>query len=373
MKSFLALGLCLALAQPVLPATSFRQALPGYRYRFPRDHASHPAFQTEWWYYTGHLESPKGAQRRRFGYQLTFFRHALTPEVSGRQSKWATRDIIFAHLALTDETQARFYSTDRIARAGLGLAGANTVVPHVWIYQWTLRFTGKTGASQSLRASGSDGGVEFALDLRQRAVKPPIIHGENGVSQKSAGVGRASHYYSFTRLATDGTVRIGGERFRVTGQSWFDHEFGSNQLGKNQVGWDWFSLQLADGRELMLYRLRLRGGGTEPLSSGTVVEKNGQARHLKREEFRLEPLTSWRSPRSGGVYPARWRVTLPREGLVLETTPTVADQELETRRSLSIAYWEGSISVTGTQRGRPVSGAGYLEMVGYARGLEGAF
>ncbi|MDQ3812635.1 MAG: carotenoid 1,2-hydratase [Armatimonadota bacterium] len=368
MKPFLLASLCLALACPARPATSFRQALPGYRYQFPRDHASHPAFQLEWWYYTGHLES---AQGRRFGYQITFFRSALRPELRGRRSWWATRDIIFAHLAITDENKGRFYNTDRAARAALRLAGAEAAVPHVWIGNWALRFTGKTGDIQMMRASGREGEVEFALDLTQRALKPPIIHGQAGVSQKSAGQGRATHYYSFTRLATSGTLRLGNERLAVTGQSWFDHEFGSNQLGQNQVGWDWFCIQLADGRELMLYRLRLRDGSTEPLSSGTLIERNAQTRHLKLAEFRVEPLTTWRSPKTGAVYPARWRITLPRESLTLETTPTVADQELVTRRPLNVAYWEGSIRVTGTQQGRPLSGVGYLEMVGYTQALSG--
>jgi predicted secreted hydrolase len=249
-------------------AAAYRLALPGYKYAFPRDHASHPAFSTEWWYYTGHLRTRDG---RRFGYELTFFRQALAPQIPKRASQWATRDIIFAHFAITDEAKRKFYFTDRIARSAAGIAGAGTKTPRIWLGDWDLRFS---GGEQTMRALGaSDDSTRFGLELTQTPQKAPIIHGENGVSQKAKGRGRASHYYSFTRLSTRGTLRIGNERFQVSGQSWFDHEFGSNQLAAGQVGWDWFSLQLEDGRELMLYRMRLRGGGTDPYSSGTLVER----------------------------------------------------------------------------------------------------
>ena len=375
--------------------SSFRLALPGYRFVFPRDHAAHPPFATEWWYYTGHLQArDERGEQRRFSYQLTFFRQALTPQAltpqilaTRRQSKWAARDIVFAHLALTDETYQHFYFTDRIARAALGLAGAEEQTPHVWIGDWSLRFA---GGEQKLRASGTDAsgvdttnvnvtgdssnsGMPFALDLTQRALKPLVVHGVNGVSQKAAGRGRASHYYSFSRLQTRGTLRLGEERFEVTGQSWFDHEFGSNQLAPGQAGWDWFSLQLDDGRELMLYRMRLRNGGTDPFSSGTIVERDGRTRHLKREEFLIESRTTWRSPQSGAAYPARWRVTLPREGIALEVMPTVANQELRTRRSTGINYWEGSVRATGVQRGRALNGVGYVELTGYDKPFAATF
>ncbi|HVF11053.1 MAG TPA: lipocalin-like domain-containing protein [Abditibacteriaceae bacterium] len=367
----------------VAAGAGFQPALPGYRYQFPRDHAAHPAHQTEWWYYTGHLQSAAG---RRFGYELTFFRHALLPQLKNRPSKWAIRDLILAHFAITDETGRRFYYTDRASRTALGLAGADTInvdttklaklpsaklpsakLPRIWLGRWTLRFAGRGGEVQMLRAEGSSNSTEFAIELTQRALKPPVIHGQNGISQKAAGRGHASHYYSFTRLATTGTLRLGSTRHAVSGQSWFDHEFGSGQLGKGQTGWDWFSIQLADGRELMLYQLRLDNGGIDPFSSGTLVERDGRTRHLGRSEFRIEPLASWRSPHSKALYPARWRVTLPRENVQLEIIPTLADQELNTKRSTQISYWEGSVGVTGTQRGRVLRGVGYVELTGYAR------
>ena len=358
------------------PAPQFRLALPGYRFQFPRDHGSHPQFRTEWWYYTGHLRDQKN---QRFGYQLTFFRTALTPQTPTRASKWATRDVMFAHFALTDETGQRFFYDDRISRAAIGLAGAETVsskLPRIWLHDWNLQFAGTKGQSQSIRARGrarNRNDTVFALDLKHDVLHGPIIQGQNGVSQKSAGVGRASHYYSFTRLNSRGTVRIGAQTFAVEGQSWFDHEFGSSQLARDQIGWDWFSLQLSDGRDLMLYQLRLQNGQIDPYSSGTIVARDGKSRHLKRSEFSLEVLKTWRSPHTGGVYPAQWRVRVPGEKIALTVTPVVSDQELNTQRSTGISYWEGLVNATGTTNGRAVSARGYVELTGYAKRFAGTF
>ena len=374
--------LCLLLMPLCAPTSShaaaqFKLAVPPYAFAFPRDHNSHPAYATEWWYYTGHLQTKNG---RKFGYQLTWFRTALAPEIH-RQSKWAARDLMFAHFALTDENGRKFYFTDRIGRANLGLNGAdtNSKTPRIWCGDWVLKFGGKSGENQTTRARGvsdatATNGQSFALDLKQVALKPPIIQGEDGVSQKSAGRGRASHYYSYTRLVTSGTLVVGNERLSVTGQSWFDHEYGSNQMDKSQVGWDWFSLQFTDGRELMVYRLRLKNGKTEPYSSGTLIEKNGVARHLKLSEFQLTPLSRWNSPATGATYPAKWRIALPREKINLIVTPVVANQELRpSRTGANLAYWEGSVTARGTKNGRALSGVGYLEMTGYASAFGQSF
>lgn len=365
-------------------ASSFKLALPGYTYAFPRDHGSHPAYATEWWYYTGHLKSTDG---RRFGYQATWFRIALAPKVS-RTSHFATRDLFFGHLALTDETGRKFYFTDRIERAALGLAGAThlgdgapakTPVA-VWVGDWRLQFGGAGGRQQRLRAAGNSDapgteGTAFGLDLRQVSQRAPVINGQDGVSQKSAGLGRASHYYSYTRLGTQGTLQIDGEQLNVTGESWFDHEFGSNQMSAGQVGWDWFSLQLEDGRDLMVYRLRLKGGKTEPLSSGTLVYRDGRSRHLPLRTYQLVPGKTWLSPRTGGNYPVQWQVLVPGEGLILKVEAVFPEQELVPRRSGAgtLAYWEGSVRVTGSSKGKPIRGQGYLEMTGYSGALTNVF
>ena len=367
----------LALSFPIQAAPQFKAARPGFQFSFPRDHNAHPEFATEWWYFTGHLKTQSG---RRFGYQATWFRTALAPQIE-RKSKWATRDIVFAHMALTDENGQKFYFSDRIGRAVLGLNGATTNAKNskIWLGDWKLDFGGKKGEKQRFKIrcvsdNAATKGQIWSLDLTQSALKAPTIQGERGVSQKSAGIGRASHYYSFTRLQTQGILQIGDEKLAVEGQSWFDHEFGSSQLAKNQVGWDWFSLQLSDGRELMLYQLRLKNGGIEPFSSGTLIEKNGRLRHLKRRDFRLTPLSFWKSPATGARYPARWKIEVPGEKLNLTSAPTVAAQELRPQRSgTNLSYWEGSIFAKGSQNGRSIAARGYVEMTGYAKAFKGTF
>jgi predicted secreted hydrolase len=340
---------------------AWRLALPGYRYRFPRDHAAHPGFQTEWWYYTGHVRAPEGAV---YGFELTFFRVGIrppSPPVSGgrggeSRSAWALHDVYFAHFALTDPARGRFRATDVISRGALDMAGARTDRYHVWIDDWLARLDGQT---HELRADHP----EWALDLRLRAAKPPVIHGFGGVSQKAAGRGRASHYYSLTRMQGSGRLRVGEKWLPVEALAWMDHEWGSNQLAPDQVGWDWFSIQLDDGRELMLYRMRRRDGSADPVSSGTLIEASGRARPLRLAEFRLAATEEWRSRRTGGRYPSGWQIQVPGAKLDLTLTPTLREQELVTRGSSGVAYWEGAVRVSGS-----ANGVGYVELTGYAPG-----
>ena len=343
------------------PQGAWRQAVPPYQFRFPRDHASHPEFQTEWWYYTGHLAAKDG---RRYGFELTFFRVGLDREREKSKSAWALHTFYFAHFAITDMNRNRFHVADKASRPALGMAGARADRYDVWIDNWHARLEGDT---HRLRATAEG----FSLELNLTSAKPPAIHGFQGVSQKSEGVGRASHYYSLTRLRGDGTVEISGEPLPVTGQAWMDHEFGSNQLTEEQVGWDWFSLQLEDGRELMLYYLRLQDGRLVPQSSGTLVEADGSTRHLNLADFQTEVLDHWRSPKSGGNYPSRWRVRVPSEGLDLTVTPVMADQELMTGAGVDVIYWEGAVRVEGQTHGRPTRGEGYVELTGYAGAAPG--
>jgi len=337
-----------------LPA--FRPALPGYAFHFPRDHASHPEFQTEWWYYTGHL----AAGARRFGYELTFFRVGLDPVRRAQTSAWTRHTVLFAHLALTDETGRRFLYEQRVSRPALGLAGADTADYHVWVEDWSA---GLAGDGRTHRLVGQ--GASFALTLALTPDKPPVIHGENGVSLKAAGAGHASHYVSLTRLATRGSVVLGGDTLAVTGVSWMDHEFGSNTLPAGESGWDWFSVQLDDGRELMLYRLRRTDGSVEPLSSGTWIERDGHATHLPLSAWNVTARASWKSPHTGATYPARWTVRIPGRDLELELTPVLADQELVFGGPIGVVYWEGSVRVRGREHERSVTGQGYVELTGY--------
>ncbi|MCC2671985.1 MAG: hypothetical protein K0Q72_4456 [Armatimonadetes bacterium] len=336
----------------------YRKAVPPYRFQFPRDHAAHPEFQTEWWYYTGHLES--GA--RKFGYELTFFQVGVNPWRKTSRSRWALHTVYFAHFTVTDENNRRFEFTERINRPALGMAGSDPKRYHVWVDDWSARLAADRRTHQ-LRAASP----VFGIDLSLLPQKPPVVHGHGGVSQKAKGEGRASHYYSLTRLASRGTLTLDGKHYPVTGLSWMDHEFGSNQLTEQQTGWDWFSLQLDDGRELMLYQLRLKNGQVEPLSSGTLVQADGTWKHLPLSAFRIASSRTWKSPKTGATYPSDWTVRLPGEALELRITPTIPDQELVTENSGGVRYWEGSVRVTGTQRGKPVTGVGYVELTGYSK------
>jgi predicted secreted hydrolase len=348
-----------AAAPPVrLDADGFRLAVPGWRYEFPQDHAAHPSFRIEWWYYTGHLRS--GA--RTFGYEATFFRVALpwwSP--AGEASAWRARHVLFRHLALTDEAGRRFLFDDRAERQALDLAGADSTRYLTWLGD---DYVGLEQDRRTHRVVGR--AAEFALDLRLVPEKPPVVHGPDGVSRKSEGEGQASHYYSLTRLATRGRLVRGRDTLAVEGRSWMDHEWSSSRLRDTHAGWDWFSIQLSDGRDLMLYRLRRKTGEDEPVSSGTLVAADGAARHLAREAFEIRATGSWKSPESGGRYPSGWIVRVPSAGLELTLEPVLADQELRVTSMNGIVYWEGRVRVRGTSAGRAVTGEGYVELTGYA-------
>ncbi|HEU4685754.1 MAG TPA: lipocalin-like domain-containing protein [Nitrospira sp.] len=340
-------------------ADEFLIAREGYRYDFPRDHGAHEGFRTEWWYYTGHLSTKDG---RRLGYQLTFFRRGFAPaDVQTLPSRWSVTQLYLAHFAVSDLSKGQFHYAEKVSRAGLGKAGADAARLDVWIDDWSARAPADS-ARHSLRAN--DGTIAIALDLRPE--KPPVAHGLRGVSLKGTAPGQASHYYSLTRLTTSGSVSIGAESLEVAGTSWMDHEFGSADLGEDLLGWDWFSVQLEDKTELMLYRLRRRDGTTSPVSSGTFVDRDGRAHHLSLDTFTLDPVTYWTSPTSHARYPQRWRLTVPSRELSLEIAPLLAEQELSTGRSTQVTYWEGAIAVSGTEKGRSIKGEGYMELTGYA-------
>jgi predicted secreted hydrolase len=340
------------------------QALPGWEYVFPRDHGFHAGFRTEWWYFTGHLAAEDGS---RFGYQLTFFRHGLRPPASQRpvQSRFIVDDLKFAHFAVTDLRSNKFHFSQRVSRGAFGEAGFHPasrdgVSRLAWIEDWALDW--EPGAGEGTwRFSATDGGVALALELHP--AKPWVFHGENGVSQKAAGVGRASHYYSGTRLESSGTLRAGGREFRVRGLSWLDREWGSNQLTREQIGWNWFSIQFDDGSELMLYEMRLRGGGADPHSSGTYVAADGTSRHLRRSDYTLTPRRWWKSPATGGRYPVAWDFEVPPLELRGTVTTPLDAQELALD---PVVYWEGLIDIRARRGSREISGQGYLEMTGYA-------
>jgi predicted secreted hydrolase len=338
------------------PAKGFTPALAGRAFAFPEDHRVHRDYKTEWWYYNGQLQDAEG---RRYGYQLTFFRVGIRPgPVSGQGSRWRVRDVYLAHLAVTEVDHKRFSYAEKISRGNLGLAGAETGRYRVWIEDWSV---GEEGEVQVLRA----GDRNLGLYLQAFPNNPPLIHGSEGISRKGAGTGQASHYYSLTRMATGGQILLRGRTVKVQGLSWMDHEFGSSQLQPGQIGWDWFSLNLGDQAELMLYQIRERNGQSGPYSSGTLVFRDRIPQPLSREDFSIEVLRTWKSPHSQATYPAGWQIAIPRQQVILRVTPVVADQELMTMKSTRVTYWEGLVTAEGTCRGQSVKGRGYVEMTGY--------
>jgi predicted secreted hydrolase len=341
----------------------FARAFEPRDFTFPFDHGPHPDFQTEWWYYTGNLTTAAGAH---VGFQLTFFRRGLSPVAPARASAFATNQVYFAHFALTDAAGGEHHSFERFSRGAAGLAGATGAPFAVWLEDWRAEARDDLGDVIHLTAA-QDG---LALDLTLRAEKPIVAHGDRGLSPKSGEPGNASYYLSFTRLRAEGTVTLAAEGpVPVTGQGWFDHEFSTSALGPGAIGWDWFSLQLGDGRELMYFQIRLAGGGLDPASGGTLVFADGTTRRLAATDVQIDVLDTWRSSHSGAEYPARWRMRVPSAQLDLTLEPWLADQEMQ----VSFVYWEGAVRLSGTAGGQPVSGNGYVELTGYAASIAGQF
>lgn len=364
-NTFLLFLIVLLLPTPVAaaPAPGFEVPRPGRVWRFPQDHGAHPGFKTEWWYYTGHLRAKDGGS---FGYQLTFFRAGLKRPDPRARSAWALHTVFFAHLALSDVTRRTFHFREKASRGALGLAGAEKGRLKVWIDSWSAESEGNAH-----RLQAQDEGL--GLDLTLTPLKPPALHGEGGFSRKAARREAASHYYSLTRMETEGRILVNKRELEVTGSSWMDHEFFTHTLAPEQAGWDWFALQLDDGGEVMLYLLRHQDGRIDPASSGTLIDPQGRARHLQLADFQLTPTGAWKSPHSQAVYPAGWKLAIPDAGYSLSLTPTLADQEIRAGEAGGVTYWEGQVKVEGQCRQQPVSGLGYAELTGYAGKLGGLF
>jgi predicted secreted hydrolase len=368
----------------------FAHALAARPFRFPADHGPHPDFRTEWWYVTGNLVSAEG---RRFGYELTFFRSALAPRPAPRASDWAARDVYMAHFTIGDSAGERFRAAERFERAAAGLAGASTAPWRVWVDDWSVSAPGEGrvevvapgerdlagtrgagaphdagGARDSTRAAPGFWPLHLvardsigALDLALAQGTAPVPQGEGGLSRKGPEPGDASYYYSLPRMPTSGWLEVGGRRYHVRGESWMDREWSTSALAPDEVGWDWFGLQLSDGRSLMLYRIRRRGGGISSFSAGTLVGVDGSARPLGRADAAVDVLGTWQSPLDGTRYPAGWHVRILSADLDLAIRPMLADQEL----NVSVRYWEGAVWLTGTAAGRSLAGRGFVELTGY--------
>jgi len=319
---------------------------------FPVDHGAHPDYRTEWWYFTGNLRSEQGDD---YGFQLTLFRSALAPTQSERASDWATRQVWMGHFAITDINGQSHRASERYQRGALGLAGATTHPVRVWLDDWRIE-SEREQTLFPLTLQANDPSNDMALSLRLSADKPHVLQGDRGYSRKGANPANASRYYSYTRLSAAGDIAWDERELKVTGSAWLDREWSTSALDANQQGWDWFALQLDDGRDIMVYRLRRNNGDTDPNSAGIRVSRDGESRVLSAEDFTLKPTRFWQSPQTGSRYPVAWAITLTDSGMSLEVDARVDAQEMPT----TVRYWEGAVRVSGD-----ASGVGYLEMTGY--------
>jgi predicted secreted hydrolase len=330
---------------------------------FPKDHGAHPGYRVEWWYHTGNVKTEQG---KRYGFQLTFFRTQVSPPGAEKAwpqnpSSWRTKQLYFAHTALTDIHGRRFYHDERMARGAVGLAGVEQDGPltEIFLGNWSA-LLGNGEQRLSVRAD------PFTLELTCKPLKPVAAHGDRGYSLKGRRPESASCYYSFTRLKTSGLLSVNGETYSTEGTAWMDHEYSSAPLEEDVVGWDWFSLQLQDRTELMIFLLRRRDGDYSTSSAGTFVDRSGNAAHLDYGDFQIEVLDDWKSPKTNARYPSQWRIRVFPLDLDLAVRPNLPDQELVTQRSTQVTYWEGSVSAKGRAQNKPVRGVGYVEMTGYA-------
>ncbi len=340
------------------PGSDYAEVTPGRKFSFPRDHGEHPDFRTEWWYLTGNLNDESG---RSYGYQLTFFRSGL-PKWTGdevSQSRWRPADVMMAHFAVSDLDSQEFYPWERLSRRALGLADISQTSEglEIWLEDWNLR-RDEAGRWTLHAETSSEDGIPITLDLTLDETKAPVLQGDKGYSRKGPEAKYASYYVSIPRLQTTGTLVLGSDSRKVAGSSWFDHEWSSAALAPGLVGWDWFSLQLTDGREVMLYQLRYSDGRVEPASSGAVIAGDGVPTPLTSSDFEITVEDRHRSPR-GVDYPSAWTLEIPKENLKLKVLPRMADQEM----TGGIPYWEGAVTVTGIDS--QIKGVGFVELTGY--------
>ena len=331
---------------------------------FPKDHGLHAGFRTEWWYYTGNLQADSGEQ---YGYQLTFFRSQISPPDAEHTwpkppSAWRTQQLYAGHAAISDVSKQSHHQSELLVRGSLGLAGVSQKADLTTIFakNWSVQIS---PGSHLLKAFADD----FSFELNLIPVKPPVLHGKTGYTRKGSTPERASCYYSYTRLRSEGALTIDGRTVAVEGLSWMDHEFSSAPLETGIAGWDWFSLQLSDQTEIMIYLLRTKDGKLNTASSGTFIDQSGKPLHLTYKDIRVDILDSWKSPHSKAVYPGRWRLIIVPLTLELTITPNLKDQEMQTRASTAVIYWEGSVSVNGLADKQPIEGVGYVELTGYAK------
>lgn len=336
--------------------SSFQKADKPRAFVFPQDHGPHRAFKTEWWYVTGNVVDENG---RPFGYQFTIFRIGNSPtKASTVENDWKSSEFFMGHFTITDVTRQKFFHDEMFSRGGIGNAGSN--VDSTWLNAMKVRFEQTNNGQDSLIVTGKmkDASATFFMTSQKNAV----LQGENGLSQKGREVGNASYYYSLTRLATKGNITVEGQSYEIVGDSWLDREWSTSMLEADQSGWDWFSLQLDNGHELMYYQLRDKNQKAGPTSAGVIVFPSGDKERVSYKNVRLDVMEMWKSPYSGDEYPSGWKLSVDNR-IMLTILPKMKNQELDA----AVRYWEGAVEITGIWADNDVSGNGYVELTGYSQ------
>jgi len=350
-------GVSLSKAMGDVENEDFSKAVEKRKFVFPDDHGPHPDFRTEWWYFTGNLVSDDG---KEFGYQFTIFRSALSKETSERNSEWNSNQIYMAHFAVTDIDGNKFYFDERFSREGNNLAGAQASPFIVWVEDWQIIQVQNEVLFDLPIINVMAKTENFEIDFILESVKPFVLQGDEGLSQKGKQPGNASYYYSYTRLKTEGKIILEGKEFSVNGFSWMDREWSTSALSEDQAGWDWFALQLDDNTEIMYYQMRKNDGTPDIFSKGVYVNKDGTSQLLKKEDVILNVNDYWESP-TGEKYPSGWRLRIPAKEIDINITPAIKNQLMD----VAVRYWEGSVKIDGTKSGSRILGRGYVEMTGY--------
>jgi len=341
---------------------NFAHATAPRPFTFPRDHGPHPEYRTEWWYYTGNLQDDQGKQ---YGYQLTFFRSGLTEQMPARQSDLATNQFYMAHFAVTSQPANEHLSFERYSRGAAGLAGATGDPSYqVWLEDWVVKQTGDGVYTLQATAQDKSGPVTLAFTLHE--TRPPVLHGNAGLSQKGPETGNANYYYSLVNLETTGQLTFAGKSVAIKGLSWMDHEFGTSSLGGDITGWDWFSAQLDNGAVLMFGTFHDAKGEGRYVYEGSLVFPDNRKVRLTQGDFVVKTLDHWKSPTTGITYPSGWQVNFPKYNLTMEIQPLVQDQEMKVR----FIYYEGATTIKATMNGATVNGRGYVELTGYGEQLK---
>jgi predicted secreted hydrolase len=341
---------------------AFTKATKPNNVQFPRDLGPHPDFRSEWWYYTGNLQTEQG---RDFGFELTFFRQAISPETaaqtSAQTSPWRNPQIYSAHFTVSDIANKKFYFQERFSRSALALAGASSQPYGVWIEDW------RADAIDDKTVHLSATTPEATIDLQLNQTLPPVLQGDRGLSIKGKAEGNASYYYSIVQQATQGQITLNGQTYPVTGVTWKDHEYSTSALDPGTIGWNWFAAQFDDGAALMLYVLRREDGTISSTSAGKYIAPDGQTQSLSAADYQVRPMAQWKSPTTKASYPTQWEVTIPKLELKFQAQALIPNQEVN---SSTASYWEGAVAYKGTDHDRPLTGKGYIELTGYRDRLD---